>query len=104
MAEIDTSTVNAFIAWLNEQPFAKGSRHKAWSSLKQLIAWLQSHRPNLMDRHLELPFNPFPRKNDEARPREAFSHNEFAAVLAAAHADINASWRTFQEGREAFTR
>jgi hypothetical protein len=101
MAEVDTSTANAFIAWLNEQPLAKGSRHRVWSSFKQLIAWLQRHRPELMDRDLELPFNPFPRKNDEARPREAYSKNELAAVLAAAHADINASWRTFQEGREA---
>jgi hypothetical protein len=101
MAEVDTSMVNAFIAWLNRQPLAKGSRHRAWSSVKQLIAWLQRHRPDLMDRDLELPFNPFPRKNDEARPREAFSKSELAAVLAAAHSDINASWRTFQEGREA---
>jgi hypothetical protein len=104
MAEVDTSTVSAFIAWLNRQPLAKGSRHRAWSSFKQLIACLQRHRPHLMDRDLELPFNPFPRKNDEARPREAFSKSELAAVLAAAHADIDASWRTFQEGRQALAR
>jgi hypothetical protein len=96
--------VNAFIAWLDGQLLTKGSRHKTWSSLKQLITWLQRHRPDLMDRDLELPFNPFPRKNDEARPREAYSKNELASVLAAARADIDASWRTFQEGREALAR
>ena len=104
MAEVDTNTVHAFIAWLNGQLVTKGSRHKTWSSLKQLITWLQRHRPDLMDRDLELPFNPFPRKNDEARPREAYSKNELAAVLAAACADIDASWRTFREGREALAR
>src|SRR5215472_6400427 len=29
MAEVDTSTLNAFIAWLNRRPIGKGSRHVA---------------------------------------------------------------------------
>jgi hypothetical protein len=104
MAEVDANTLNAFIAWLNRRPIGKGSRHAAWSSFKQLGAWLQRHRPDLVHRDLELPFNAFPRKNAEAEPRETLSKAELAAVLAAARTDIDASWRLFQEGREALTR
>jgi len=104
MVEVDTNIVNAFIAWLNRRPIGKGSRHASWSSLKQLIAWLQRHRSDLMHRELELPFNPFPRKNAEAQPRETLSKAELAAVLAAARTDIDTSWRTFEEGREALAR
>jgi hypothetical protein len=104
MAEVDTNIVNAFIAWLNRRPIGKGSRHASWSSLKQLIAWLQRHRSDLMHRELELPFNPFPRKNAEAQPRDTLSKAELAAVLAAARTDIDTSWRTFEEGREALAR
>jgi len=101
MSEVDTSTLNDFIAWLNRRPVSKGTRHVIWSSFKQLVAWLQRHRPDLVHRELELPFNPFPRRDAEAKPREAFSKAELEAVLAAARMDINASWRIFQEGREA---
>jgi hypothetical protein len=104
MAEVDTNTLNAFIAWLNRRPLGKGSRHAAWSAFKQLGAWLQRHRPDLVHRDLELPFNAFPRKNAEAEPRETLSKAELAAVLAAARTDIDASWDLFQEGREALAR
>jgi hypothetical protein len=104
MAEVDTNTLNAFIAWLNRRPIGKGSRHAAWSSFKQLAGWLQRHRPDLVHWDLELPFNVFPRKNAEAQPRETLTKAELTAVLAAARTDIDASWRTFQEGREALTR
>jgi hypothetical protein len=104
MANVDINILNAFIAWLNRQPIGKGSRHAAWSSFKQLAGWLQRHRPDLVHSDLELPFNVFPRKNAEAQPRETLSKAELAAVLAAARTDIDASWRLFQEGREALTR
>jgi Phage integrase SAM-like domain len=104
MVEVDISLINAFIAWLNRRPISKGTRHRAWSSFKQLVAWLQRHRPDLMHPELELPFNTFPRRSAETRPREALSKAELAAVLAACRTDIDASWRTFREGREALAR
>jgi hypothetical protein len=66
--------------------------------------WLQRHRPDLVHRELELPFNPFPRRDAEAKPREALSKAELEAVLAAARMDIDASWRTFEEGRASLAR
>jgi len=104
ISEVDTNTLNAFIAWLNGQPVAKGSRHSAWSSFKQLIAWLQRHRSDLVHRELQLPFNPFPRRHAEYKSREVLSRDELAAVLAAARKDIDASWRMLNEGREALAR
>jgi hypothetical protein len=104
MTEVDTNTLNAFIAWLNQRPISKGTRQAVWSSFKQLVAWLQRHRSDLMHPELELPFNPFPRRCAEAKPREALCKAELAAVLAAARSDIDASWRTFQDGRAALAR
>jgi hypothetical protein len=104
MADVDTNTLNAFIGWLNRQPIGKGSRHGIWSAFKQLVAWLQRHRSDLVHPDLELPFNPYPRRNAEAQSREALSKAELAAVLAAARTDIDASWRMFEKGRAALTR
>jgi hypothetical protein len=66
-----------------------GTRYANWSAFKQLLAWLQRHRPELVHPELELPFNPFPRKNAAAPPRPALSRAELDAVLAACARDIN---------------
>jgi hypothetical protein len=50
---------------------------------------------------VEIPFDPFPRKNAEARQREALERSEIEAVLAAARSDIDASWAQFSEGERA---
>jgi hypothetical protein len=104
MVDVDANTLNAFIAWLNRRPISKGSRYVAWSSFKQLVGWLQRHRSDLVPRELELPLNPFPRRHAEIRPREALSKVELETALAAARTDIDASWRTFEQGREALAR
>jgi len=104
MPKVDTDTLNAFIVWLNGRPIGKGSRYAAWSPFKQLVAWLQRHHPDLVHPELELPFNPFPRKTAEAKRRDALVKAELDAVLAAARSDIDASWRAFQQGREALAR
>ncbi len=104
MAEADTRAVKAFIAWLDRRPIGKGSRYGQWSSFKQLAAWLQRHRPDLVDPNLDLPFNAFPRKNAETRHHDILSRAEFDAVLAAARKDIDASWAAFEAGRETLGR
>ncbi|WP_245467990.1 site-specific integrase [Mesorhizobium sp. M1D.F.Ca.ET.043.01.1.1] len=99
MGDVDTAVLHAFIAWLNAKPWTKSSRHGSWSVLKQMIGWLKHNRPDLVACDLEIPFNAFPRKNAETRPREALSRSEMEAVLAAARKDIEASWATFQRGK-----
>ena len=71
MREVDEAVLRAFITWLGRGVPSKGSRYVAWSGVKQLFAWLRRNRPELMDPGLDIPFDPFPRKNAEARQREA---------------------------------
>ncbi len=101
LREVDRTLLCEFIAWLDRRPHRVGTRYSCWSAFKQLLAWLQRHRPELAHPELELPFNPFPRKNAAARPRQALSRAELDAVLAACARDIESSWATFCEGREA---
>lgn len=102
--DIDTSVLNAFIVWLGTKPWSKGTRYTVWSIIKQHMAWLKRNWPDLVHPDLEIPFNPFPRKNAEARQRDALSRSEMERVLAAARKDIEAGWALFEEGRAALAR
>ena len=101
MRQVDEAVLRAFIVWLGRRLPSKGNRYVAWSGVKQLFAWLCRNRPELVHPGLEIPFNPFPRKNAEARQREALERSEIEAVLAAARCDIDASWARFSEGERA---
>jgi integrase len=101
MRQVDGEAVRAFIAWLDRNIYGKGNRYLAWSGLKQLFVWLLRNRPELTHPALDIPFNPFPRKNAESQPRAALEQAEIEAVLAAARSDIETSWATFSEGRRA---
>ena len=103
LSAVETSTLQAFIAWLDRRPWAPASRHARWSSLKQLLAWTRRNRPDLVHPDLEIPFNAFPRKNASTPPRDTLSRAEMEAVLAAARADIEASWTLFEEGHRALS-
>ena len=98
--DVDSGTLRAFIAWLDRRPLIKRSRAGVWTTLKVLLAWLQRHRPDLVQPGLELPFNPFPHRNRGIPPRSAMTRKEIEAVLAACRRDIDASWADFQRGRE----
>lgn len=104
MRDVDTAVMRTFIASLDAKPWTKGSRHSAWSCIKQLAAWLQRNRPELVHPDLDIPFNAFPRKNSETPPRAAMSRNEMERVLSAARVDIALSWAAFQAGRAALAR
>jgi hypothetical protein len=75
LREVDRALLREFIAWLDRLPYRIGTRYTCWSTLKQLLAWLQRYRPELVHPELELPFNPFPRKNAAARPRQTLSRD-----------------------------
>lgn len=104
LREVDRALLCEFIAWLDRPPHQVGTRYSRWSAFKQLLAWLQRHRRDLTHPDLEFPFNPFPRKNAAAHPREALSRAELDAVLAACARDIESSWAVFREGREALAQ
>lgn len=102
--EIETGVLHAFIVWLGAKPWSKGTRNSVWSNVKQHVAWLKRNRPDLVHPELEIPFNAFPRKNAEARQRDALSRDEMECVLAAARADIEGGWALFEQGRAALGR
>jgi integrase len=104
MRDVDTDTLNAFIVWLGTKAWSKSTRYSQWSLVKQHIAWLKRHRPDLIDPELELPFNAFPRKNAESRQRPALGRAEMERVLAAARAELVEAWERFEEGRAALAR
>lgn len=97
--DIDAATLRAYIAWLDRQPLAVGSRDRVWFAVKQPLAWMRRHRPDLVQPELELPVNAFPRRNEQARPRAALARAELDAVLSACRLDIEASWADFETGR-----
>ncbi|WP_292293758.1 site-specific integrase [Mesorhizobium sp.] len=104
MQHVNTAVLRAYIAWLDTKSWTKTSRHGTWSVLKQMVRWLKRNRPELVASDLEIPFNAFPRKNAETRPREALSRSEMEAVLSAARKDIEAIWSTFQAGKTLLSR
>ncbi|MER9585849.1 site-specific integrase [Mesorhizobium sp. M0276] len=99
MREVTSDVLRSFIAWLNAKSWAKSTRHASWSQLKQMVRWLKRNWPGLVAPNLEIPFNAFPRKNAETRPRDALTRSEIEAVLVAARRDIEESWSTFQTGQ-----
>jgi len=97
--DVGTATLRAYFAWLDRQPLAVGSRDRAWSAVKQPLAWMRRHRPDLVQPELDLPANAFPRRNEQTRPRAALARTELDAVLSACRLDIEASWADFESGR-----
>lgn len=98
-SDIDAALLGAYIAWLGRQPLAVGTRDRIWATVKQALAWLRCHRPDLVQPELELPVNAFPRRYEQARPRAALARAELDAVLSACRAEIEASWADFETGR-----
>jgi integrase len=98
--DVDSSTLRSYVAWLDSSKMTKGSRAAVWVTLKVAMAWLQRHRPDLVQPELEFPFNPFPRRHLDASPRPALTRKVIEAVLEACRRDIEASWADFQRGRE----
>lgn len=95
-SDISSSILRSYIAWLDKRPVVKSSRARTWSSVRVPLLWLMRHRPDLLQINLDMPVNPFSRKDLGARPRAALSRQELDAVLAACRADMAA---LFLKGR-----
>lgn len=97
--DIDTALLRGYVAWLDRQPAAVGTKDLRWSPLKLLLAWMRRHRPDLVQPGLDLPFSAFSRRNRQTRPRAALARTEMDAVLRACRTEIEASWADFETGR-----
>ena len=98
--DVDGATLQAFVVWLGSRRMVRGTQATVWTTLKMSMAWLQRHRPDLVQPDLVLPFNPFPSRTLGTHPRPALARGEIEAVLKACRQDIEASWADFQRGRE----
>jgi hypothetical protein len=97
---VTSQSLKNFIAWLNNKPYKIGSRHNKWSYISQIFKSLKRNRPDLCNPDLVIPFNAFPRKNAETKPREGLSRTEIERVLAAARSDINMIMERYQRTQD----
>ena len=100
MRDVDDDVLRAYVAWLDRKGWSKGTRYIVWSYLKQLIVWLKRNRPERIQPSFDIPFNPFPRKNADTKPRDVLGRADIEKVLDAARRDIDKSWTDFTTGQK----
>jgi hypothetical protein len=93
LADVHRGMLLRYIEWLNAQrrpngqPWTKSSRASAYSVLRKLLQWLERCRPGVIA-DIDYPFNPFPWRNRDGRPRSKMPPGELRALLRACEADI----------------
>jgi hypothetical protein len=96
LADLDHVLLLRYIEWLGQQrtpagePLSKSSRCVAYTVLRKLLQWLERCRPRLL-KPINYPFNPFPGRRREARPRRRLSIEVLRAILRACESDIESS-------------
>ena len=104
LRDVGSSLLLRYVEWLNKQrradgePWAKGTRHSAYMSLRSLLQWLQRCRPGALD-PITFPGNPFPWKNRDSLRRKTISAEDLRVILKACEQDIMA-FRTLRESAE----
>jgi hypothetical protein len=95
VTDIDQGFLLRYIEWLNAQsrangePWTKSSRSSAYTTLRTLLQWLVRCRPGHLG-ELRFPFNPFPWRNRDGRPRQKLPARQLRAILKACERDIEA--------------
>ena len=93
LADLDQALLLRYIEWLGQQrtpagaPWSKSSRSVAYTGLRKLLQWLERCRLGLL-KPINYPFNPFPGRRREARPRRRLSIEVLRAILRACESDI----------------
>jgi hypothetical protein len=93
VADLNGPLLIRYVEWLGRQhaengkPWGKVTRSAAYTALRKLLQWLERCRPGLIE-PIEYPFNPFPWRNRDARPRPRLPPHQLRAILQACEADI----------------
>jgi hypothetical protein len=93
VADLNGHLLITYVEWLGRQrseigvPWSKATRSAAYTVLRKLLQWLERCRPGLIE-PVEYPFNPFPWRNRDARPRRRLSPEQLRAILRACEEDI----------------
>ena len=93
LADLERASLLRYIEWLGQQrtpsgtPWSKSSRSVAYTSLRKLLQWLERCRPGLI-KPINYPYNPFPGRRQDAKPRKRLSVQHLRAILRACEKDI----------------
>lgn len=93
LADLDRTLLLRYIEWLGQQrtssgtPWSKSSRSVAYTALRKLLQWLERCRPGLI-KPISYPYNPFPGRRRDAKPRKRLSMQHLRAILRACEKDI----------------
>lgn len=93
LADLDRTLLLRYIEWLGQQltssgtPWSKSSRAVAYTVLRKLLQWLERCRPGLI-KPISYPYNPFPGRRRDAKPRRRLSVQHLRAILRACEKDI----------------
>ena len=96
LADLDRALLLRYIEWLGQlrtssgTPWSKSSRSVAYTALRKLLQWLERCRPGLIQ-PISYPYNPFPGRRREAKPRKQLSVQHLRAILRACEKDIENS-------------
>jgi len=96
LADLDRTLLLRYIEWLGQQltssgtPWSKSSRAVAYTALRKLLQWLERCRPGAI-KPISYPYNPFPGRRREAKPRKRLSVQHLRAILRACETDIENS-------------
>jgi len=105
LSDVSPVLLVRYIEWLNAQcdadgaPWSKTTRAARYTTLCRLLQWLERCRPGLWD-PLEYPFNPFPWRNRDNRPRTRLSAQDLHAILTACQHEIAQSRALRERGRQ----
>lgn len=96
LADLDLALLLRYIEWLGQQrtssgePWSKSSRSVSYTALRKLLQWLERCRPGLI-KPINYPYNPFPGRRREARPRARLAIQQLRSILRACEEDIEHS-------------
>lgn len=96
--QIDTTTLLAFLAWLEQrissvgprkgQPLSLSAKKNAYSVLKAVLVNRMKQVPGCVNPALKFPKSPFPRINHLVPKREPYSKSEQDCIVAACNRDL----------------
>lgn len=93
LTDLDHQLLLRYVEWLNQQrrpngqPWTKSAKAGAFSALRKLLQWIERCRPVAVS-PIEYPFNPFPWRNRDTRPRSKMPAAELRNLLRACEEDI----------------
>ncbi len=102
-SDINAGTIQRYLAWLavprQGKRLSQNSIAGQYSLVRPLLDRIERNHPDLFGGHLGLPWNPFPRRRRDHKPKLRLPAVELKTILAACYEEIDEAWATFQRGQ-----